>query len=120
MDLCNASYRQGSSILRLNRSHGSVWKTHIALRRFPMDSMRALVAFQRHRISQLSHPPRILQSQTSPAEDIRFGDKYPAFSGIAEHMAAIFKEDYLAGFFAGELPWALLWRVENWFRHFKC
>ncbi|OCK75987.1 HET-domain-containing protein [Lepidopterella palustris CBS 459.81] len=38
-------------------------------------------------------------------------DKFAAFAGVAEHMASIFQEDYVAGFFRSELPEALLWFV---------
>lgn len=40
-------------------------------------------------------------------------DKLGAFSSIAEHMASIFKDDYIAGHFRSELPEALLWSISR-------
>ncbi|KAJ9644085.1 hypothetical protein H2199_003953 [Coniosporium tulheliwenetii] len=53
-------------------------------------------ALQNYMACSLSHPD---------------SDKFAALAGIAERMAAIFKQQYIAGFFARELPTALLWKV---------
>lgn len=38
-------------------------------------------------------------------------DKFVAFAGIVERMAAVFDDDYIAGFFRHELPRSLLWTI---------
>lgn len=45
-----------------------------------------------------------------------FLDKLAAFGGIAQHISQEFNDEYFAGMFRSQLPFALIWYAVDWYR----